>query len=145
MPPIKRSEIYLPPTSADKVRQYVVAKYVVPAQARGERIVTVTAGDVHKELGLRNRIPLVCAALRAARFQSENHLRLKDVSGPLSGMSTTVKFTFEIVSTEPTEKNPFWQLRGIAKGMFQKPGEWEESIRRDREQLDRDFQDKFGR
>lgn len=148
MPGIKRSELYAP-TSADKVRQYVVAKYVLPAQARGERIVTVTAGDVHRELGLRNRIPLVCAALRATRFQSENHLLLKDVSGPASGMSTTVKFTYEIVSSgadsATKEKNPFWALRGIAKGMFSKPGEWEEMIRRDREQFDRDSQDKFGR
>ena len=148
MPPIKRSEIYVPPTSADKVRQYVVAQYVRPALARGERTVSVTAGDVHKELGLRNRIPLVCAALRASRFQSENHLRLKDVSGPLSGMSTTVKFTYEIVPSGPgsatNEPNPLWQLRGIAKDMFQKVGEWEDLIRKEREQL-RDIQDKIGR
>jgi hypothetical protein len=144
---IKRSELYQP-TGADKVRQYVVKEYIRPAQVRGERIVSVTAGDVHKALGLKNRIALVCTALRATRFQSENHLRLKDVSGPPSGMSTSVKFTFEIVpgvtGSDVAEANPLWQLRGIAKDMFEKVGEWEDLIRKEREQLC-DLQDKMSR
>lgn len=144
---IKRSEIS-PLTGADKVRQYVVKEYIRPAQIRGERIVSVTAGDVHKALGLKNRIALVCTALRANRFQSENHLRLKDVSGPPSGMSTTVKFTYEIVpgksGANESQPHPFWQLRGIGKGMFERPGEWEESIRKDREQMT-DAYDKLNR
>lgn len=137
-----------PLTGADKVRQYVVTQYVRPAQARGERTVSVTAGEVHKALGLKNRIALVCAALRATRFQSENHLRLKDVSGPPSGMSTTVRFTYEIVSGElgsgAPEPNPLWQLRGIAKDVFKKVGEWEDLIRQERERF-ADIQDKIGR
>jgi hypothetical protein len=60
-------------------------------------------------------------------------------------MSTTVKFTFEIAATEPTERNPFWQLRGIAKDMFQKVGEWEDLIRKERQQLSRDFEGKIPR
>jgi hypothetical protein len=63
-------------------------------------------------------------------------------------MSTTVKFTYEIVPSGPgsatNEPNPLWQLRGIAKDMFQKVGEWEDLIRKEREQL-RDIQDKTGR
>jgi hypothetical protein len=72
-------------------------------------------------------------------------VRLKDETGPPSGMSTTVKFTFEI---EPADRavdaNPLWQLRGIAKDMFKKIGEWEDLIRQEREQLT-DLQDKIGR
>lgn len=59
-------------------------------------------------------------------------------------MSTTVKFTFEIAPADTGEKNPLWQLRGIAKDMFQKVGEWENLIRQEREQLS-DLQDKLGR
>jgi hypothetical protein len=143
---INRSGVYSS-TRADKVRQYVVKEYIRPARVRGERMVSVTAGDVHKALGLKNRIALVCTALRATRFQSENHLRLKDVSGPPSGMSTTVKFTYEIVPGETggeSQPHPFWALRGIAKGMFEKPGEWEESIRKDREHMT-DVYDKISR
>ena len=86
--------------------------------------------------------------LRSARFQALNHLRLKDVTGPPSGMSTTVKFTFEILSSTSGRGaialNPLWQLRGIAKGLFEKPGEWENLIKQEREQLS-DLQDKIGR
>jgi hypothetical protein len=130
--------------NSDRIRQYVLDQYIRPAQARGEKTVSITAGEVQKGLGLKNRIAWVCTALRADRFQSENHLRLKDETGPPSGMSTTVKFTFEISSTEPTEKNPLWALRGIAKGMFGKVGEWEDMIRKDREQFG-DVEDKIGR
>lgn len=135
-------------TRADRVRQYVLTEYIRPARERGDRDVSVTAGEVHKALGLKNRIPLVCAALRSARFHAANHLRLKDVTGPPSGMSTTVKFTFEILSSasgrDATAVNPLWQLRGIAKGIFEKPGEWENLVRQEREQLS-DIQDKIGR
>jgi hypothetical protein len=40
--------------------------------------------------------------------------------------------------------NPLWRLRGIAKDMFEKPGEWEDLIKHEREQLS-DIQDKIGR
>jgi hypothetical protein len=137
-----------PITRADRVRQYVLTECIRPARERGDREVSVTAGDVHKALGLKNRIPLVCAALRSARFQAANNLRLKEVTGPPSGMSTTVKFTFEILSSDSgrgaTAVNPLWQLRGIAKGVFEKPGEWEDLIKQEREQLS-DIEDKIGR
>ena len=121
--------------NADKIRQYVLEQYVHPAQMRGDRTVSVTAGEVQKALGLTNRIAWVCTALRAARFQLENHLRLVAETGPPSGMSTTVKFTFEITPAIAQERSPLWQLRGIAKDMFENPGEWENLIKQEREQL----------
>lgn len=130
--------------NADTIRKYVLEHYVRPAQARGEKTVSVTAGEVQKALGLKNRIAWVCTALRADRFQAENHLRLKDETGPPSGMSTTVKFTFEIASPGASEPNPLWQLRGIAKGVFKKPGEWEDIVKQEREQLS-GLQDKMHR
>jgi len=136
-----------PIKAADAVRQYVLTQCIRPARERGDRDVSVTAGEVHKALGLKNRIPLVCAALRSSRFHAANHLRLKDVTGPPSGMSTTVKFTFEILSSASglgaAAVNPLWNLRGIAKDVFEKPGEWEDLIRQERTQLS-DIQDKIG-
>ena len=129
--------------NADQIRQYVLSQYIRPARTRGEKTVSVTAGDVQKALGLKNRIAWVCTALRAGRFQTENHLRLKGETGPPSGMSTTVKFTFEIAPTR-TAPNPLWGLRGIAKNVFKKPGDWENQIRREREQLS-GILDKTGR
>jgi hypothetical protein len=73
-------------------------------------------------------------------------LRLMDVSGPPSGLSTTVKFTFELESAGPergAEQNPLLQLRGIAKHLFSKPGEWERLILEERESFV-DIADKLG-
>jgi|SRR5678815_2078187 hypothetical protein len=132
-------------TSTD-VRNFVITHYIQPAQERGERTVSVIAGDIHKALQLKNRVPLVCTALRSRRFLVENHLRLMDVSGPPSGLSTTVKFTFELESAGPergAEQNPLLQLRGIAKHLFSKPGEWERLILEERESFV-DIADKLG-
>jgi len=113
--------------------------YLEPARMRGDRAVTVVSGDVHRALGLINRVPLVCSALKSQRFHEANRVELSDVSGPPSKLSTTVRFTFTFLASgagraEP-KTNPFWALRGIAKGLFEKPGDWEESIRRDRQDM----------
>jgi hypothetical protein len=126
---------------SNKIRQFVAEQYVKPAQVRGDKTVTVTAGEVQKALGLKNRIAWVCTALRANRFQFENHLRLKEETGPPSGMSTTVKFTYEFVSdaaqgqTSKNVRNPVWDLFGIAKQTFAELGGGENFIRSEREQF----------
>ncbi len=126
-------------SESDRVRHYVEVHYLEPARKRGDRAVTVVAGDIHRALGLVNRVPLVCSALKSQRFHETNHVVLSDVSGPRSKLSTTVRFTFTFVpgDTRRTEKpkNPFWDLRGIAKGLFEKPGDWEASIRKDRDEM----------
>ena len=126
---------------SNKIRQFVAEQYVKPARARGDKTITITAGEVQKALGLKNRIAWVCTALRANRFQLENHLRLKDETGPPSGMSTTVKFTYEFVpgasqaQTPANMRNPIWDLFGIAKETFAELGGGENFIRREREQF----------
>ena len=79
-------------------------------------------------LGLTNRVPVVCQALKSKRFLRENHLVVKDVSGPPSGLSTTVKFTFEIASNDNDEAakkpHPLWDLLGIGKAVFDELARW---------------------
>ena len=130
----------MPVTSeAERVRAWVEDKIIQPAKARGHRTFTVTAGDVHRELGLKNRVPLVCQALKSKRLLERNNLVLKDVSGPPSGLSTTLKVTYEIVSTGADESkpkpNPLWGLRGIAKDVFRRLGGGENFIRQERKEL----------
>ena len=38
-------------------------------------------------------------------------------------------------SAVPVETNPLWQLRGIAKDIFKKAGEWEDIVKQERGQL----------
>jgi len=125
-------------SDTERVREWILKQIILPARERGDRIVSVTAGQVHKQLGFQNRVPLVCQALRSKRLLEQNHLVLKEISGPPSKQSTTVKFTYEIASGDtptPSERSPLWDLAGIAKGLFQEIGGGETFIRNEREQL----------
>jgi|SRR5579871_896911 len=119
-------------SDAERVRAWVEENVIQPAIQRGQRSVTVIAGDVHRDLGLKNRVPLVCQALKSKRLLDKNHLVVKDVSGPPSGLSTTLKITYEIGDSSPS-RNPFWELRGIAKDLFRELGGGENFIRQERE------------
>ena len=125
-------------SDSDKVRNYVKTHYVLPAQRRGERVFSVTAGEIHRNLRMRNQVPVVCTALRSQRFLEENHLALRKVTGPPSGMSTTVQFTFEIQpGSAPTAENPLIQLFGAAKELYAELGGGENFIRKEREAFER--------
>jgi len=126
-------------TGSDAVRQYAHDKYLTVARRRGQKTVTINAGVVHRALGLHNRIPLVCAALGSKKFLTEHNLRLAARTGPASGQSTTVEFTFEILDS-PNRNigalDPWETLRGIGKEVFASLGGGEEFLRQEREQFD---------
>lgn len=122
-------------SDSDLVRQRAVDSYLRAARRRGDKTFTVNVGAVHKALGLSNRVPLVVAALGSKKFLTENHLRLVSKTGPPSGQSTTVDFTFEIL--DPDVRNsapadPWNELRGIAKDIFAALGGGEAFIRAER-------------
>jgi hypothetical protein len=123
---------------SEKVRQFVVERYVRPARRRGERSFTVVVGDVHRALGFRNRVPLVCAALKSNKFLRENHVLLTQIEGPPSGLSTTVTLTYELGGGEGAgvkPRNPIWELLGKGKETFQRLGGGEAFIQRERQQF----------
>src|SRR5687767_13882387 len=72
---------YMASTIADKIRAFAREKYIRPAKARGEQRVTILAGDLVRELGLDNRTPAVCCALRSLIFQRENGIELASADG----------------------------------------------------------------
>jgi hypothetical protein len=104
----------------------------------------VVVGDVHRALGFRNRVPLVCMALKAQKFLNENQLILKNVEGPPSGLSTTLRLTYEIVESAAASKpeNPLWNLRGAAREIFRSLGGGEAFIRKERESFRESFKDR---
>jgi len=128
-------------SDTERVREWVENKVIRPARARGDRTFTVTAGDVHRELGLKNRVPVVCQALKSKRFLQENHLVLKEMTGPPSGLSTTVRFTYEVVSggsggdSTTKQQHLLLALRGIARDIFRQLGGGEQFIKKEREQF----------
>ena len=121
---------------SDQIRRFTKEHCIEPARQRGEQLVQVRVGDVHREMKLRGRVPAVCQALSSNLFLNENLLELEAREGPPSGQSTTVRFTFRLAG-EPravaSRKDAFESVRGIARHLFPNPGDWEKSIRRDRE------------
>src|SRR6204780_3776100 len=84
-------------TGSDAVRRHAYEKYISAARRRREKTVAINVGEVHRALALNNRVPLVCAALGSKKFLAEHGLRIVSKTGPPSGQSTTVTFTYEIV------------------------------------------------
>ena len=60
---------------ADQIRQHVFERHVEPARRRGEKTVTVTAGQVQGELKMKNRLPAVCSAIGCLPFQDDYGVR----------------------------------------------------------------------
>ena len=123
--------------STDKVRKTASEQYIAPARNRSETTVTIHSGDSNKFLVQNrvlppNRFPIICNALQSKKFLQENHLTLKEVQGPPSGKSSTVKFIYKIEPLPPGSRPPatapassadaFLSLRGIMKSTYQKLG-----------------------
>jgi hypothetical protein len=130
------------PTSisdSDLVRQHASEQYLAVAHRRGDKTVSINVGTVHRALALNNRVPLVCAALGSKKFLTENHLRLISKTGPPSGQSTTVTFTYELEDSEKPAGgiDAFLALRGIGKEVFASLGGGEAFIRRERAEFSR--------
>ncbi len=122
-------------SDSELARIYVRDRYLRPALHRGEGTVSVNVGAVHKALGLTNRVPLVCAALKSKRFLEENGLSIVSQTGPPSGQSTTVTFTYELAAAKikrGPSSSPFPGIRGVARDVFKKLGGGESFLRNER-------------
>ena len=86
-------------TLADQIREFVSSRYVAMARVRGAAEVEVRAGRVHREMGLSQRMPAVCAALDAARFQKDVGVVLLARTGPRQG--STVRWKFALSTPAP--------------------------------------------
>jgi hypothetical protein len=120
---------------SDEVRKYATDKYVRPTQRRGERSLSINVGEVHRAVALRNRVPLVCQALESEKFLQANELKLISKTGPPSGQSTTVTYTYEFIDTKPasSREDPWARLRGALKDVFAELGSGEQYLRAERE------------
>ncbi len=119
---------------ADRVREYAKERYVLPARQQKQKRFSIRVGDVVRELRMNRAVPAVCSALKTSEFRRSNDLRLVDTSGPKSGQSTTVIYTYEFADDKqpfPTEDS--WsRLRGALKGVFAEHGGGESYLRAER-------------
>ena len=79
---------------SDRVRDHVKKNYIDPAKKDGKNSLSIRAGDIHKELGLSRRIPVVCSALRSRKLQKKCDIELTYVGGPNN--STTTTFAYKL-------------------------------------------------
>jgi hypothetical protein len=121
-------------SSSDMVRQHAVENYLTPARRRRETSVSVNVGVVHRALRLGNRVPLVCTALEAQKFLRENGIRLVSKTGPPSGQSTTVTYTYEFLEQrDPSDRrSALERLRGALKDVYAEYGGGEAYLRAER-------------
>jgi hypothetical protein len=125
------------PSGSDAIRRHGYEKYVLQARRRKGKTVSINVGEVHRALGLNNRVPLVCAALSSKKFLNEHGLRIVSKTGPPSGQSTTVTFTYEIMDrdekkSKDAQLEAWLKLRGIAKDIFASFGGGEAYLRQER-------------
>jgi hypothetical protein len=83
-------------SQADKIREFAYREYIKPARDKSHQEVTIRAGDVHKKMGLVDRMPAVTSAIGSVIFQKKYHIRLINREGPTNGAN--VYFTFLIES-----------------------------------------------
>ena len=98
-----------------------------------------------RALGLIDRVPAVCSALRTGKFLKENHLRMVETIAPKSGQSTTVVYTYEFVDKKQpstNEEDPLELLWGAMKDIFAEYGGGEAYLRAEREKFYSDGADK---
>jgi 5-methylcytosine-specific restriction protein B len=72
-------------TAAELVREYCRVQIVASARARGDATVSIRAGDVHTVLDLKDRMPLVCAAIGANIFEEVAGVERVSLEGPVHG------------------------------------------------------------
>ena len=77
---------------ADSIRQYAMANYVVPWRESDTDVLTIRAGDVEREMELRNATPNVCSALEGAKFLALANLALVRRDGPRRSTTTTYHY-----------------------------------------------------
>jgi len=79
---------------ADRIRQFVVEKYIVHAHNTGNSTVTIIAGVIHADMGLDNRMPAICSAIDADKFLSFANIYLVKRSSP--NQSSTAEWVFAL-------------------------------------------------
>ena len=77
---------------ADAIRQYAMANHVLPWRESKADVLTIRAGDLEREMGLRNATPNVCSALEGRKFLALANLALVRRDGPRRSTTTTYHY-----------------------------------------------------
>ena len=87
-------------TLPDRIRQHVLIHHVAPARDAGENVVSVRAGDVGREMGLQDRVPAICSALRSGKFLDLAGVGMTGEPGQPDGAATTFEYLIDGTKAE---------------------------------------------
>ena len=82
----------------DKIRKFVCENFIEPARKRGEKEITIRAGDVHSRMRLSSRMPAVCSALKS-KIDRLCNVEILDIKAPPSGQGANFYVTYKILGT----------------------------------------------
>ena len=77
---------------SDEIRQHVIQQHIEAAKCGGREKLTIRAGDIHKKMGLSNRIAAVCSVLGSKRLEKEAGVQRLSAEGPYNGYNAS--FTY---------------------------------------------------
>jgi len=80
---------------SDQVRKYCLESYITPARNLGNKTISIRAGDIHKEMNFKNRLPLVCSAIGTQTFEEMANVERISITGPTNGANTIFAFTLK--------------------------------------------------
>ena len=83
-----------PKVSTGDIRQYIRQKISQAIQA-GEESITLKANDIHRELKLKSRFPMVCNAMRQCMMQGD-----LVIFEPASGYSSALEIRYRCKSRD---------------------------------------------
>ena len=79
-------------TKADNVRFYIYQNYFKPSKLAGQNKITLVAGDIHQDMGLRSEMPTVSSAMKT-RIDRLYDVEILDIKPPGAANSKlTVKY-----------------------------------------------------
>jgi hypothetical protein len=77
---------------ANDVRDYCIENIVEPARSNGKNKIKIRAGDIHKSMKYKDRMPLVCSALGTKIFEKQARVKRLSVEGPTNGANCILEF-----------------------------------------------------
>ena len=84
----------------DEIRAWIIVNKFNPLRGAGGVQVTLRAGDLHNEMGLEQRMPMVCNAMRDVHQHTHGVTIIREVLGPNIdpdiGLGANVWITYEI-------------------------------------------------
>jgi len=76
--------------TTEEIKTWIIEQKLRPAKNRKVTEITLRAGDVHRELGLNQRMPMVCNAMRSTGY------RMIKEEAPKSGFGANVFITYDL-------------------------------------------------